>query len=153
MLSVLGVRSSFITLSLNISRHNTSWQVVTAQSRSGEAKGKRPGSRGQRLSSVPEDVKFGRVTLTVIVQYFLHKCADALCIYRGERNGPKFLDLELPALWNVPLFSSTLTFKKLLQYLSHRMFAARAWSIKCRRKEKLIAQFGGKLRDERFEPN
>ena len=43
--------------------------------------------------------------------------------------------------------------KKLLQYLLHRMFAARAWSIKCRRKEKLIAQFGGKLRDERFEPN
>ena len=33
------------------------------------------------------------------------------------------------------------------------MFAARAWSIKCRRKEKLIAQFDGKLRDERFEPN
>ena len=51
------------------------------------------------------------------------------------------------------LFSSTLTFKKLLQYLSHRMFAVRAWNIKCRRKEKLIAQFGGKLRDERFEPN
>ena len=36
---------------------------------------------------------------------------------------------------------------------THRMFAAHAWSIKCRRKEKLIAQFGGKLRDERFEPN
>ena len=33
------------------------------------------------------------------------------------------------------------------------MFAARAWIIKCRRKEKIIAQFGGKLRDERFEPN
>jgi len=33
------------------------------------------------------------------------------------------------------------------------MFAAHAWSIKCRRKEKLIAQFGGKLRDERFESN
>ena len=30
--------------------------------------------------------------------------------------------------------------------------AIRAWSIKCRRK-KLIAQFGWKLRDERFEPN
>jgi len=29
---------------------------------------------------------------------------------------------------------------------------ARAWSIKYRRK-KLIAQFGGKLRDERFESN
>ena len=28
----------------------------------------------------------------------------------------------------------------------------RAWSIKCRRKKKLIAQFGWKLRDERFEP-
>jgi hypothetical protein len=28
------------------------------------------------------------------------------------------------------------------------MFAACTWSIKCRRKEKLIAQFGGKLRDE-----
>ena len=51
------------------------------------------------------------------------------------------------------LFSFTLTSKKLLQYLSNRMFAVRAWSIKCRRKEKLIAQFGGKLRDERFEPN
>jgi len=33
------------------------------------------------------------------------------------------------------------------------MFAARAWSIKYRQKEKLIAQFGGKLRDERFKPN
>ena len=33
------------------------------------------------------------------------------------------------------------------------MFAAHAWSIKCRRKEKLIAQFGGKLRDKRFKPN
>ena len=54
---------------------------------------------------------------------------------------------------NQPVFSSTPTSKKLLQYLSHRMFAARAWSIKCRRKEKLIAQFGGKLRDEHFEPN
>jgi len=52
-----------------------------------------------------------------------------------------------------PLFSSTSIFKKLLQYLSHRMFAARVWSIKCRRKEKLIAQFGGKLRDKHFEPN
>ena len=52
-----------------------------------------------------------------------------------------------------PLFSSTQTSKKLLQYLSHRMFAARVWSIKYRRKEKLIAQFGGKLRDERFKPN
>ena len=51
------------------------------------------------------------------------------------------------------VFSSTPISKKLLQYLSHRMFAARAWSIKCRRKDKLIAQFGGKLRDERFEPN
>ena len=51
------------------------------------------------------------------------------------------------------LFSFTLNSKKLLQYLSHRIFAARVWSIKCKRKEKLIAQFGGKLRDERFEPN
>ena len=51
------------------------------------------------------------------------------------------------------LFSSTPNFKKLLQYLSHRMFAARVWSIKCRRKEKLIAQFGGKLRDGRFKSN
>ena len=33
------------------------------------------------------------------------------------------------------------------------MFTACVWSIKYRRKEKLIAQFGGKLRDERFEPN
>ena len=51
------------------------------------------------------------------------------------------------------VFSSTLISQKVLQYLSHRMFAVRAWSIKCRRKKKLIAQFGGKLRDERFEPN
>jgi len=41
----------------------------------------------------------------------------------------------------------------LLQYLSHRMFMARTWSIKYRRKEKLIAQFSGKLRDDRFKPN
>ena len=54
---------------------------------------------------------------------------------------------------SLPLFSSTPTSKKLLQYLSHRMFANHAWSIKYRRKEKLIAQFGGKLRDKRFEPN
>jgi len=52
-----------------------------------------------------------------------------------------------------PLFSWTLKSKKLLQYLSHQMFAVRVWSIKYRRKEKLIAQFGGKLRDERFKPN
>ena len=32
------------------------------------------------------------------------------------------------------LFSWTPKSKKLLQYLSHRMFAAYAWSIKCRRK-------------------
>ena len=51
------------------------------------------------------------------------------------------------------LFSWTLKFKKLLQYLSYRMFAAYIWSIKYRQKEKLIAQFSGKLRDERFEPN
>ena len=50
------------------------------------------------------------------------------------------------------VFSSTPKSQKVLQYLSHRMFAACAWSIKCRRK-KLIAQFGGKLRDERFKPN
>ena len=55
--------------------------------------------------------------------------------------------------WKTYLSPSPSTFKKLLQYLSHRMFAARAWSIKCRRKEKVIAQFGGKLRDGRFEPN
>ena len=55
------------------------------------------------------------------------------------------------AAW--PLFSWGPKSKKLLQYLSYRMFAARAWSIKCRRKEKLIAQFGEKLRDERFKPN
>ena len=54
---------------------------------------------------------------------------------------------------SLPLFSSTPTSKKLLQYLSHRMFVACVWNIKCRRKEKLITQFGGKLRDERFEPN
>ena len=32
-------------------------------------------------------------------------------------------------------------------------FTIRACSIKCRRETKLIAQFGGKLRDEHFEPN
>ena len=62
-------------------------------------------------------------------------------------------DMQIAIKLSKPLFSFTLTFKKLLQYLSHRIFAARAWSIKCRRKEKLIAQFGGKLRDERFKPN
>jgi hypothetical protein len=30
---------------------------------------------------------------------------------------------------------------------------AHAWSIKCRREKKIIAQFGWKSRDERFEPN
>jgi len=51
------------------------------------------------------------------------------------------------------VFSYSLKSQKELQYLSHRMFAAYAWNIKCRRKKKLIAQLGGKLRDERFEPN
>ena len=32
-------------------------------------------------------------------------------------------------------------------------FTIHTWSIKCRQKKKLIAQFGRKLRDERFEPN
>ena len=77
---------------------------------------------------------------------------------KGETQRSKsfqvsFLELQSHSIHIRPLFSSTSTSKKLLQYLSHRMFAARAWSIKCRRKEKLIAQFGGKLRDERFESN
>ena len=54
---------------------------------------------------------------------------------------------------NKALFSYNPKSQKVLQYPSHRMFAAHAWSIKCKRKEKLIAQFGGKLRDERFKPN
>ena len=51
-----------------------------------------------------------------------------------------------------PLFSCYPISKKLLQYLSHRMFTVHAWSIKYRWK-KLIVQFDEKLRDERFEPN
>ena len=43
--------------------------------------------------------------------------------------------LLLPYMNTWPLFSWTSKSKKLLQYLSHRMFAARAWSIKCRRKK------------------
>ena len=76
-------------------------------------------------------------------------CPSALGLLGVQvRSGP-----DGPRGCNQPWFSWTLKFKKLLQYLSHRMFAARAWSIKCRRKEKLIAQFGRKLRDERFKPN
>ena len=62
-------------------------------------------------------------------------------------------DITAKQLENYSVFSFTLTFKKLLQYLLHRIFTAHAWSIKCRQKDKLITQFGGKLRDERFEPN
>jgi len=69
----------------------------------------------------------------------------------GKQSKTQFSSYPKPN--SKPLFSFTPNSKKLLQYLSHRMFAARVWSIKCRRKEKLIAQFGGKLRDERFEPN
>ena len=76
----------------------------------------------------------------------------ALHQLQAEQSG----SLYVTAYWlsfAKPLFSWTPKSKKLLQYLSHRMFAAYAWSIKCRRKEKLIAQFGGKLRDESFKPN
>ena len=75
--------------------------------------------------------------------------ADRRNIHRANPDRSKEISIYL----SMALFSSISTSKKLLQYLSHRMFAARVWSIKCRRKEKLIAQFGGKLRDERFEPN
>jgi len=72
----------------------------------------------------------------------------------GREGRKKMLaEILLRSVKAPALFSSTPNFKKLLQYLSHRMFTACAWIIKCRRKEKLIAQFGGKLRDERFEPN
>ena len=73
-----------------------------------------------------------------------------LDFYAGKFN----IDFLQPAEYSTcALFSSTLNSQKVLQYLSHRMFAARTWSIKRRRKKKIIAQFGGKLRDERFEPN
>ena len=36
---------------------------------------------------------------------------------------------------------------------SKNFYAVHAWSTKCRRKKKLIAQLGEKLRDETFEPN
>ena len=52
-----------------------------------------------------------------------------------------------------PLFSSQKLFPKSATVSITSNFAIRAWSIKCRRKQKLIAQFGWKLRDERFEPN
>ena len=35
----------------------------------------------------------------------------------------------------------------------HIKLAVHAWSTKCRRNQKLIAQFDCTLRDERFEPN
>ena len=43
-------------------------------------------------------------------------------------------------------------FQKMLQYLSQRIFryVHRALNVD---EKKLIAQFSGKLRDERFEPN
>ena len=72
--------------------------------------------------------------------------------YEGKKNSILLAYCE-QKLASKRVFSWTPNSKKLLQYLSHRMFAAYAWSIKCRRKKKLIAQFGGKLRDERFEPN
>ena len=75
---------------------------------------------------------------------------DVKIVQKLGSSVDSFTDSEFE---NEPLFSWTLKSKKLLQYLSHQMFVARVWSIKCRRKEKLIAQFGGKLRDERFKPN
>ena len=40
--------------------------------------------------------------------------------------------------------------KKILSYIK---LVVHAWSTKCRRNQKLIAQLGCTLRDERFEPN
>ena len=68
------------------------------------------------------------------------------CLCRSSTHHPPSLNVAYASLPR----PGHPTSKKLLQYLSRRIFAARAWIIKCRRKEKLIAQFGGKLRDERF---
>ena len=42
---------------------------------------------------------------------------------------------DCPCWQSQRVFSSTSNFQKVLQYVSYRMFAARAWSIKCRRKK------------------
>ena len=88
-------------------------------------------------------------TLTVYNLLNTMHASCAICLYPASC----YSNAKSPTFIIKALFSFTPTSKKLLQYLSHRMFAAYAWSIKCRRKEKLITQFGGKLRDERFEPN
>jgi len=59
------------------------------------------------------------------------------CVARGLFSSPKMQIL-------------TLCKKKILRHIK---FAVHAWSNKCWRNKKLIAQFGCTLRDERFEPN
>ena len=53
---------------------------------------------------------------------------------------------------NKPMFSSKPNSKKVLQYPSHRIlrYVHEALNVD---EKKLIAQFDGKLRDERFESN
>ena len=55
-------------------------------------------------------------------------------------------------LYTQHVFSSNSKFPKSATVPTTSNFAIRVWSIKYRRK-KLIAQFGWKLRDERFKPN
>ena len=47
---------------------------------------------GQCVPSVPEDVKLGGVTLAVIYS------PTDVQMHRGERNGPKNLDMELTTM-------------------------------------------------------
>jgi len=67
-------------------------------------------------------------------------------------------------LWNLdsrlsaakPLFNLSKLLKSVLckkKIFHHIKFAIHAWSTKCRRNKKLIAQFALTLRDESFEPN
>ena len=54
------------------------------------------------------------------------------------------------------LFSSSKFLKSALckkKILRHIKLTVHAWSTKCRRNQKLIAQFALTLRDESFEPN
>ena len=55
-----------------------------------------------------------------------------------------------PCLVPLKLLKSTLYKKKIPRHIK---FAVHAWSTKCRRNQKLIAQFDCTLRDESFEPN
>ena len=100
---------------------------------------------------IVEGLKVSVPTLSNLTPAMKVLCRKVLCSYHLSQFC-RCTTYKTQEISNA-LFSSPPNSKKLLQYLSHRTFAARAWSIKCRRKEKLIAQFGGKLRDERFKPN